>query len=98
MSNSTILDKVKLSLRLKTTHFDDEINMYISACEEDLKASGVEEVNTSNPLVQNAITMYVKAFFLNENTETYRCAYESLRVKLAIATFEESEVSSSENE
>lgn len=72
----TILDKVKLALRITTTAFDDELTDLINACLLDLGIAGVEipytqTVDTQgheisvldNDLVIMAIKTYCKIHF-----------------------------------
>ena len=68
------IDRIKLSLRISNTDFDDEITMLINGAKQYLKSSGVndetvddsvaEPVGTNaDPRVEQLITIYCKTLF-----------------------------------
>lgn len=75
-----LLSKAKLTLRITTTAFDDEITDIIKAGYQDMVTRGVivdESESTINPLVLRALMTYVRCQFGEpENperlTESYR--------------------------
>ena len=75
-----LLSKAKLTLRITTTAFDDEITDIIKAGYQDMVTRGVivdESERTINPLVLRALMTYVRCQFGEpENperlTESYR--------------------------
>lgn len=78
-----LLNKVKTSLRLKNSAFDDEISDLISAAQSDLKNSGInDEVvdSVDDPLIIRAIIIYCHYNFGLENKdyERYSQMYHSL--------------------
>lgn len=85
-----IIKDVRTALRIKSTSFDGEIKDCINACLKDLSLIGVSSSKLkqlSDPLIKKAIYNYSKAEFGQENgdSEKYRAAYESLRLKLSIS-------------
>lgn len=54
--------------------YDEDINLYLNDCLEDMKASGVPERLISaakqNPQVLTAATLYVKAYLGDDRTDT----------------------------
>lgn len=82
-----MLEAIKLSLRITSNEFDDEITNLISACEGDLETSGVASSYFDKPLCKQAITLYCKAFFGfdNPDAEKYNQAYEHIKKKIAIS-------------
>ena len=81
-----MLEKIKLSLRIKNTKFDEEIEDLMGACKIDLKNSGVKKIDTEHVLIQQAIKLYCKANFGldNKDSEKYKKSYESLKISLAL--------------
>lgn len=82
-----MFEDVKRSLRIRSTHFDNEIQDLIDAGESDLRLAGIffEEVN--DPLIKRAITTYVKAHFGYDNPEADRFldSYVLLKQHLCLA-------------
>ncbi len=60
-----LLDDVKISLRITTKAFDDEISDLIAAAQDDLKLCGINLVtgDEDDPLIKRAITTYCRAHF-----------------------------------
>lgn len=83
-----MLEKIKLSLRITNSEFDNEIQDLINACELDLKMSGVSDslIKKQDPLISQAVQTYCKANFGFDNPEAerFREAYASLKAFLAI--------------
>ena len=53
--------------------YDDDINIYIKDCLEDMKASGVPERlldKPRKPQVITAVTLYVKAYLGDDRSDT----------------------------
>ncbi len=84
-----MLQKIKLSLRIKNTSFDIEVQSLIDAAKKDLTLSGVNEakVVSTDPLILRAVTLYAKAHFGlgNDDSEKYVAAYESLKTHLSLS-------------
>ena len=60
MASQDIIKAVKLSLRLSTVAFDDEIAMLIDSCTLDLQGAGVSISSTNSALITQAIVFYCK--------------------------------------
>lgn len=85
----TILQKVKLSMRLTTDAFDDELEDLIKAAVLDLGIAGVngEDIVLSNPLVLRAVITYVKMHFgLPDEYDRLKASYDEQKAQLATAT------------
>ncbi|EPR12494.1 head-tail connector protein [Ruminiclostridium papyrosolvens] len=81
-----LIDDVKLSLRIKTDAFDDEINPLIEACKIDLKLAGVNVIEETDPLIKRAVILYAKANFgYSEDSEKYKIAYDMQKNSLALS-------------
>lgn len=85
MTDTIILDKVKLTLRVVTDDFDEEINDLIVSAQEDLKTAGVIVPEPIDDLVLMAIKTYVRAHFGNpENYERLKASYDEQKAQLSM--------------
>lgn len=66
-----MLEKVKKSLRVSSTAFDDEITALIKSAELELKRVGVHYVEADD-LIKQAIIQFCKARFGYDNKEADR--------------------------
>lgn len=83
----TLLEEVKISLRIKAAAFDEgEIAPLIDACKIDLRLSGVNKLDEEDPLVRQAAKLYAKANFgFSEDSEKFQRAYEALKNSMALS-------------
>ena len=82
-----LINDIKLSLRIKNTAYDTEIQDLIDACKIDLGIGGVQSVDETEPLTAQAIKLYCKGHFgYDENSEKFQQAYESLKIVMALAS------------
>lgn len=83
-----ILEKVKLSLRIMTDDFDDEIIDLINACLDDLGIAGITSEDTTNPLIIRAIQTYCKLNFGDiegvEMLEKIKKSYDEQKAQLSM--------------
>ncbi|WP_270647463.1 head-tail connector protein [Paeniclostridium hominis] len=82
-----ILDKIKVSLRIRnSTKFDEDIQDCIDAAKADLLLSGVKKIDEHDPLIYQAIRYYCRANFAQDNkdSEKFQKSYESLKDKLSL--------------
>ena len=81
-----VLEKVKLSLRIVTDDFDEEITDLISAAQSDLMAAGVVPEPIDN-FVLMAIKTYCRANFGNpENYDKLKASYDEQKAQLSMRT------------
>ena len=92
MANETLtmLQMVKLALRITGETFDPELLALIAAAKFDLQLAGVTEPEDgweTDPLTVRAITTYCKAHF-GEATEyeRFKSAYDEQKAQMAVAT------------
>lgn len=87
---NTILEKVKLALRITTDDFDTELTDMINACLADLGIAGVTETDTSNALLIRAICTYCKYHFGDINgvemLERLKASYDEQKAQMQMAT------------
>ena len=81
-----MLEKIKLSLRIKSNTFDTEIFDLIESAKLDLKYSGVVLIREDDPLIVQAIKTYCKANFGldNKDSEKYQKSYDMLKQHLSL--------------
>lgn len=91
----TMLDRVRLSLRLKTHAFDDEIESLIESAKIDLNIAGIFNVSEDDPQIRTAIITYCKLNFgtpyedSNMRKSYYsnlKNAYDEQKMQLGMAT------------
>ena len=87
MTNAEILAKGKVSLRVTTDAFDDEISDLISACQSDLQAGGVVIPSTIDTFVLQAIKTYCRAHFGNpDNYDRLKASYDEQKAQMSMRT------------
>lgn len=81
-----MLDKIKLALRISDDTFDDELKDLQSACHQDLRISGVKNIDEADALVTRAIILYCKANFgFGDDKEKFAHAYEALKTSMSLS-------------
>lgn len=85
-----LLDKIKKTLRITSSAFDEEVGDLIAACQHDLMLSGVSEekaADESDPLILRAITVYAKANFGfdNPDAEKLQESYNMIKCHLTLS-------------
>lgn len=82
-----MLAKIKKSLRITNTAFDDEVQDLIDAGIGDLRLVGITVINETDPLIIRAVTTYVKANFGWDNPDAKRLqeSYEMLKNHLSMS-------------
>lgn len=82
-----MIDAVKLTLRITTNAFDDELMMLINSCKIDLNLAGVNIINEDDDRIRNAICLYCKANFgYRDDSQKFQNAYISLRDSMALSS------------
>ena len=90
---NTILNKVKLALRIVTDAFDTEIEDLIKACLLDLKIAGVNEYtidSVTDALIIRAVCTYCKYHFGDakgvEELERLKASYDEQKAQMSMAS------------
>lgn len=84
-----LLDDVKSQLRISGTAYDTEISKLISAASTDLILSGVSPfIDSTDVMIERAITVYCKAHFGYNNPEAPRFleSYNEIKKQLVSST------------
>lgn len=82
-----ILGKLKLALRISHSKLDEDIQADVDACLADLAACGIECPQATDPLIYNAIKLYVRASYTDDPAKgaEYLKRYEALKSCLQMA-------------
>ena len=87
---NTLLDKVKLALRITTDAFDTEIRDLIEACMLDLGIAGVTMEDTTNKLLIRAICTYCKYHFGDAydgaELDRLKASYDEQKAQMQMST------------
>lgn len=86
---NTIIEKVKVALRIATNDFNDEITDLINACLKDLGIAGVTEDDMSNELILRAIITYCKVHFGDLSEGQYdrlKASYDEQKAQMQMAS------------
>lgn len=81
------LGKVKLALRISHDKLDEDIKADIDACMADLKACGIIEPQASDPLVFNAVKLFLRSSYTDDPVKgaEYLKRYDALKSCLQMA-------------
>ena len=83
----TMLEDVKLALRLTTTAYDNELTDLINAGLGDLGIAGVVEDDTTDPLIKRAVITYCKIHFGSPaDFDRLKRIYDEQKAQLGMAT------------
>lgn len=84
---TTLTEQMRSALRIssKNEAITTEINDTIEACELDLKAAGVVNIDETDALIVRAIRLYCRADFnFNGAGEQYRQSYDLQKMSLSL--------------
>jgi len=84
-----LLDDVKLSLRVSTTAYDNELNDLIESAKLDLGIAGVVIPETMTSVVSTAVKTYCKMNFGTPSTDTYdrlKSSYDEQKAQLSMSS------------
>lgn len=83
----TIIEAVKMALRIKTDAFDTELEDLIYAALADLSVAGVTESDTDNPLVRRAVVTYCRLHFGEpDEYDRLKKSYDEQKAQMSMAT------------
>ena len=85
--SNEIIEKVKVSLRISASVFDEEIKDLISAAIKDLGIAGIEGADLGDPIILRAVTTYCKIYFGEpSDREWLKQSYDEQKAQLQTAT------------
>ena len=83
----TMLQKVKMALRITTDAFDDELNDLIKAAVLDLGIAGVDSDHGVDEIITRAIITYCKCNFGQpDDYDRLKRSYDEQKAQLSMAT------------
>ena len=83
----TMLQKVKMALRITTDAFDDELNDLIKAAVLDLDIAGVDSDHGVDEIITRAIITYCKCNFGQpDDYDRLKASYDEQKAQLSMAT------------
>ncbi|MDR1703180.1 MAG: head-tail connector protein [Clostridiales bacterium] len=82
----SLLEDVKLALRITGDDLDSEITDVIAACKMDLQLAGIILITDDDPLIKRAVILYAKANVgYDEDSDKYQRSYDALKMSLSLA-------------
>ncbi len=83
----TLLDEVKLSLRLTTTAYDSQLTGLMNAALLDLGLAGVVTIDTQDALIRRAVITYCTIHFGSPaDFDRLKRSYDEQKAQLSTAT------------
>lgn len=87
MAEATLVAAAKLAARIKTTAFDDQVEMLLDAALLDMGVAGVVVPAELDPIVtQAAITYFLMNFGQPDEYERLKRSYDEQKAQLATCT------------
>lgn len=82
-----LLAEAKVWLGYTKNVFDDEIIQTMQACLIDLQNGGVVVIDLTDPIIKQALKLYLKAHFRNDpSAEKFMKSYEFLKYSLELSS------------
>lgn len=83
---TTILDKVKMALRVSVDSYDSELNTYIDSAKLDLGIAGIDTEDIDE-LMEMAIITYCRMHFGSpDNYNQLKMSYDEQKAQMQVAT------------
>lgn len=83
----SLLDEAKIWVGYSKSVFDDEIVQTLQACILDLNNGGVVVIDLDDPLIKQAMKLYLKAHFRSDpSAEKFMKSYEFLKYSLELSS------------
>lgn len=83
----TLIPDARIWVRKSSTALDEEIQQTAAACLLDLQKDGVVNITAEDPLIKQAVKLYLKAHFgFSEDSAKYDAAYEHLKASLSLSS------------
>lgn len=81
------LGKLKLALRISHDKLDEDIQADVDACLADLSACGVINPQASDPLIYNAVKLFLRSSYTDDPSKSaeYLKRYDALKSCLQMA-------------
>ena len=84
---TALLPEGKKWLRRSTSTLDTEIIQTAASAFLDMKNAGIKRLDREDPLIQQAVKLYLKAHFgYDDQPEKWEAAYERLKAALSLSS------------
>lgn len=86
-TNFTLLEKVKMSLRIDEDDHDDELSDLIGSAKREIVEAGASpsKISDDDDLIRRACILYCKAQFgSDDNKDRYAMAFEKMLIKISL--------------
>ena len=79
--------RLRLALRINHTKLDEDISADLDACLADLRLCGIIEPNPTDPLIFNAVKLFLRASYTDDTDKAaeYLRRYDALKASLMMA-------------
>lgn len=82
-----MLEAIKMALRISTSAFDDELTDLMGAALIDLMQAGVNNTDTTDPMIRRAVITFCKLNFGQpDDYDRLKKAYDEQKAQLGMAT------------
>jgi hypothetical protein len=80
----TILEKIKLAIRISHDKLDEDIQADIDACLADLHVCGIVHAKDEDPLILNAVKLWCRSLYTDDTAKgaEYMRRYDALKACL----------------
>ena len=83
----TILQAVKIALRISTDSFDAELTELIDAARADMRLAGIVNLDQDDPLIRRAIITYCRLNFGQpDDYDRLKRSYDEQKAQMGMAT------------
>lgn len=83
----TILQAVKIALRISTDSFDAELTELIEAARADMRLAGIVNLDQDDPLIRRAIITYCRLNFGQpDDYDRLKRSYDEQKAQMGMAT------------
>ncbi len=83
----TILQAVKIALRISTDSFDAELTELIDAARADMRLAGIVNLDPDDPLIRRAIITYCRLNFGQpDDYDRLKASYDEQKRQMGMAT------------
>ena len=83
----TILQAVKIALRISTDSFDAELTELIDAARADMRLAGLVKLDPDDPLIRRAIITYCRLNFGQpDDYDRLKASYDEQKRQMGMAT------------
>lgn len=86
MDNLELIKEARIWIRKGSEIFDDEIKQTMDAGILDLKNAGVKKIDIEDPLIKQALKLYLKSHFgYEKESEKFENSYTHLKISLSLS-------------